>query len=122
MRAIQWMQAGTAALGVLGTVLPAPAQTFMSPQHDIRVVIALDMPKQELMQFYNVQYGDTIRLGEFGCGDPRFLVTVNETPRFNASGLLKPDGSYGTMLHLFTGLNAKIYETCFGFNQPSVGG
>lgn len=103
-------------------VADAQAQVYRSPQHDLRMMIALDKTQNIVRSFYDVYYGDTIRLGEFGCGDPRFLVHVNEVPKFTAAGWLGQDGSYGTQVSLFTGVNAKIYEQCFFLDQPSVGG
>jgi hypothetical protein len=100
----------------------ARAQQYQSPQHDLRVAIGLAVPQREIAKFYDVYYGDTIRLGEFGCGDPRFLVHVNETPRLTMAGTLYGDGTYLTNATFTTGLNAKIYGRCFGLDQPSVGG
>src|SRR5258708_17377923 len=90
--------------------------------HDLRIVLGLDVPKRSIRDFYDIYYGHNIRLGEFGCGDPRFLVHLNEVPRFSATGWLAPDGRYGTLVNLFSGINAKIYERCFWLDQPSVGG
>jgi hypothetical protein len=95
---------------------------YKSPQHDLRVSLDFSVPQRAFESFYNLYYGDTIRLGEFYCGDPRFLLHVNEEVELSANGYLTQDGSYGSLLHLKTGLNGKIYENCFGFHQPSVGG
>jgi len=59
---------------------------YRSPQHDLRVMIALDKPQTIVTEFYDSSYGDTIRLGEFGCGDPRFLVHLNVVPMITAFG------------------------------------
>jgi hypothetical protein len=97
-------------------------QTFRSPQHDVRVMVDISFVQQVFSRFYNLNYGDTIRLGEFGCGDPLFLVNLNEPVRLTAKGAISQSGEYHTDLQVSTGLNAKIHETCFGLNQPSVGG
>ena len=106
----------------LGMPRQGRSQEFKSPQHDARVVVGLTVPEQEITHFYDVYYGHTIRLGEFGCGDPEFLVHINEVPRLRFSEEYHPDGNFLAVIDLFTGFNAKIYQTCLGFNHPSVGG
>ena len=91
-------------------------------EHDVRVAIALEPYQVLLSNLYGIYYGDTIRLGEFGCGDPRFSVTINEVPSLSLTGLLAPDGQSYATLDMSAGLNAKVHETCFGANQPSAGG
>lgn len=113
---------GLRAACVLLVSLPGAAQSpIRVADHDLRVVVSMAIPKS-ISAFGDVRYGDTIRLGEFGCGDPRFLVHVNEAPSLKASGWRADDGSYGTNLSLTAGLNAKVFGNCFFMNEPSVGG
>lgn len=95
---------------------------FQSPQHDVRVALDMSFPQHIFESFYGLYYGNTIRLGEFGCGDPKFLIHVNQEVELTAKGSLSAAGTYGSSLDLATGLNAKIYDTCFGMTTPSVGG
>lgn len=100
------------------------AQTFKAPQHDARIVVGLALPEQQVKRFYDVYYGHNIRLGEFPyyCGDPLFLVHVNVVPTLNVQGQYPADGNFGALISAGSGINAKIYEKCFGFDHPSVGG
>ncbi len=116
-----------AALFILSAMpypLRAQQQDFLSPGHDLRFAIALELPKHEIAAFYNLTYGDTIRLKEspYYCGDPLFLVRVDESPSLKMSGYLSPQGDYGTAVAFRGHFNAKIWETCFGFDRPNAGG
>jgi hypothetical protein len=105
------------------TVL-AQVQNFQSPQHDARILIGMDLPEQQITKFYDVYYGHNIRLGEgpFYCGDPLFLVHINEVPRLSIRGQFPASGDYSVDVFFSSGLNAKVYETCDGIVEPSAGG
>jgi hypothetical protein len=100
------------------------AQSFKAPQHDARIVIGLALPEQQVQRFYDVYYGHNIRLGEFPyyCGDPLFLVHVNVVPTLNVQGQYPADGNFAALITAGSGINAKVYEKCFGFDHPSAGG
>lgn len=63
-------------------------------------------------------------MGEFPyyCGDPLFLVHVNEVPDLKVFGQYPPDGNFAALITASSGINAKIYERCLGFDHPSAGG
>lgn len=120
------------------------SQTFLSPQHDVRVALLAKVPGGVLERFGSVCYGHWIRLGDFGCGDPKFRLHIGEgcpdrdmqlegckdlneeprgyKPKFAAQGSLDKDGKYSTRLTVDTTWLAKIYGVCLGFSCPSVGG
>ena len=97
----------------------AIVSTFQAPDPDLR--IALDMrPVQRALAAHQwLKYGDTIRLGEFGCGDPQFSVQLNNPPLFTAAGFLRPDGQYGTTLAAYATAQAEIHGGCFGSNNKA---
>lgn len=111
-----------AALAVSLAAVPTFAQVYKAPEYDFRFLFETGILKQRVQKFYNLNLGDTIRLGEYSCGDPRFIVNLNVVPTFVTTGTLRPDGTYNAKLEFSSGANAKIYETCFGLEQPSVGG
>lgn len=107
---------------------PAPTvalPTFGAFAPQLRMALSLRPFQAALASFGNVEYGDTIRLGEFGCGDPRFSVRFTSAPTFTAEGWLgsTPNAlfaSQGTTLRASVGAKAQIHENCFG-NNPEVG-
>src|ERR1700678_1869474 len=104
------------------SVYSASAQQFAAPQHDARIVVGLPVFENGVTHFYDVYYGHNIRLGEYSCGDPQFLVHVNEVPRLRVDGLYPQNGDFSAKVSAFSGANAKVYEMCLGYDHPSVGG
>jgi hypothetical protein len=96
---------------------------FPAPQHDVRFAVALDLPIQQIQRFNHVEYGDTIRLGEFPyyCGDPEFALVIDSPPSLSFAGYLRATGEYGTIVDLRTHLNAGIRGQCFFFEHPNAG-
>src|SRR5262249_47117934 len=108
---------------LLASALPSrAADGYLLQQHDLRVMADISLWQNALETFYGITYGDTIQLGEFGCGNPHFLVHINEPVKFRLTGQVNKVGSYFVIPSLDTGLLAKIYEECFLVKDPSIGG
>jgi len=98
---------------------PEGTANFLSPQHDIRLTLDFAFLSNEIAKFYGIGYGDTIHIGP-PCGDPRFLVEINEVPKLNQKGYLYYNGSFGTNVTLNLVGKAQLYGYCFSQN-PSIG-
>lgn len=95
------------------------SDVFLSPQHDLRIVMKMDDLKSDLARYHTVYYGNHFRLDELGCGDPPLSFRINRKPMLTLSGWLRKNGAYGTRIALNTHVYAKVYGTCIREN-PSV--
>ena len=100
--------------------LPATAPVYKVPRPDFRLAIDMGLLKQAVAGFSGYKLGDTIRLGEFGCGDPNFEILIKDPPVLSATGYLNDDGIYGTTLTLDANVRAQINENCDGFFHPTA--
>src|SRR5688572_17227954 len=80
-----------------------PQTQYRVQDHDLRLAVDTAVPNAVIGKFYNVYYGDTIRMGEFSCGDPLFRVNINEVPTLTLSGWQNGGGAYGTRVALNAG-------------------
>lgn len=111
--------------GALATVVgaqPAAPPKFKAPSYDLRVVLDGDFLQNVLAYAAgSPDYGDILRVGELGCGDPSLSLALTEGPRLRFDGSLNTaTGTYRTDFGLHFGLRGDLGTECLGIKQVSA--
>jgi len=102
------------ALSACLLALPTIAQTFKAPDYDVRVALETDMLSQAFAGFVGTEYGNTIRMGEWGCGDPQLSAKIMQ-PKLDVVGFQNTtSGEYGAVLRLGGEVKGR-FGPCAGF-------